>query len=450
PLSPAANRTPVRRFAGWNSDGKQLAYIAPDTLSLAGEEPWALLLLPDASARDKVFVAAGDGKGPGEPVFSGMRVTFPQWSPKEEKLSLWVTFMPSYRSVVSHLLGWGLRPGDPAAVFDLKSRQLGWMPVNAQEKVQVGHYYLLKRDYAQAERWYQEAERELPPAGPVEVGDVLGYVRALQGPRDFSLFHYHCLTKLGRPAEARAMLSQFRRFFLPTLVDSTKGQASAFTVTINDKTLERHLRDLQDPHNLVGRLLQDLYAAEVFLSVDAAKDAEAFFGAAAEHQEDGSAARLSRSIVLGQILLLEKKHREYADLSTKTIGPLLIEMLKPVPAEGQRDFLDPTSLSEFIGGFALLPMGAAEFLSWLPEEQRREMLTRWRKLQANANSRSRPLVDLVLHGLCKSLGREEEGQEAAARLKERRAENAAYLPNDGEIGTAIVTLHAQMRELLQR
>src|SRR5262249_41642390 len=154
---------------------------------------WALLLLPETSARDKVYVAAGDGMEPGRPVFSGMRVTFPQWSPHEDKLSLWVTFLPAYRSVVSHLLGWGLRPGDPAVGFDLKTGQLGWLPVNAQEKIQIGHYYLLKRDYAQAWCRYQEAERELPLPAPVAARDFMDYLRALQGPRDFSFFQYHCL-----------------------------------------------------------------------------------------------------------------------------------------------------------------------------------------------------------------------------------------------------------------
>jgi hypothetical protein len=67
------------------------------------------------------MVADGAGREPGSEVFSGMRVTFPQWSPTEDKLSLWVTFNPPHRSFVSMLLGWGLRPGDPAAVFDLKT-----------------------------------------------------------------------------------------------------------------------------------------------------------------------------------------------------------------------------------------------------------------------------------------------------------------------------------------
>src|SRR5262249_27086496 len=148
------------------------------------------------TARDRVYLAPGTGNEPGQAVFSGMRVTFPLWSPNEDKLSLWVTYMPTYRSVVSQLVGWGLRPGDPAAVFHPKSGKLDWMPVNGHEKVQVGNYFLLKQNYAEAWRWYQEAERALPRPAPLQVSNFADLGRALQGPRDFGVFEYHCLTKL--------------------------------------------------------------------------------------------------------------------------------------------------------------------------------------------------------------------------------------------------------------
>jgi Tol biopolymer transport system component len=436
PLSPAVNRLPVRRFVGWSGNGEQLAYVVPDGLPLASEEPWALLLIPDAKARDKVYVAAGEGTDAGRPVFSGMRVTFPQWSPREDKLSLWVTFTPAYRSVVSHLLGWGLRPGDPAAVFDLKTGQLAWLPVSAQEKVQVGHYYLLKRDYAQAWDWYQKAERELPRPAPPEVRDFMESLRALQGPRDFSIFQYHCLTKLGRADEARAKLDQFRKCFLPRLAEPAKGQ-----------TLEQRLQEMLNPSTLVGSLLQDLYVAEVFLSLDAPQDGEAFFRTALG-QAETDATRLSRAIVLGQMLLLEKKYREYTELTTETIAPLLTTVLRPVPAGRQRDFLDPATLAEYVGGLAVLPLGASEFLSRLPDKQLQDMKPRWEKLQAKANDGNRSQFDVVLHGLYQALGREKERQEVAARLKNRPA--GSLLPVDSEVGKGIVTLHKQMRDLLQR
>jgi hypothetical protein len=445
PLSPAVNRVPVRRFAGWSADGERLAYVVPDRLPPTGDVSWALLLLPDPSARDQVYVAAGEGTDPGRPVFSGMRVTFPQWSPHEDKLSLWVTFMPAYRSLVSQLLGWGLRPGDPAAVFDVKTGQLGWLPVNAQEKVQVGHYYLLKRDYAQAWRWYEEAERELPPPAPVAVRDFLDYLRAIPGPRDFSIFQYHCLTKLGRTEEARGKLEHFRRHFLPRFVEPANSPAGAGGVQDGKSTLQ-HLQELLVPSTLLGSLLQDLYVAEVFLSLDAIADGEAFFRTALG-QGDTDAARLGRAIVLGQILLLERKYGEYANLATETIGPLLTRVLKPVPADGRRDLLDTTSLTRLAAGFALLPLGVSEFLSRLPDKQLQSLRPRWEKQQASANDESRAFHDLVLRGLYQAIGQEKERQEAAARLKSRPA---PALDVVADLDKRIIEIDTELRGRSQR
>src|SRR5262249_54211950 len=150
---------------------------------------------------------------------------------------------------------------------------------------------------------YEEAERELPPPAPVTVRDFMDYFRALQGPRDFSFFQYHCLTKLGRTDEARAKLVQFRQLFLPRFPAPANGQAPSAALTTDGKTLEQQLQELLDPGNLVGALLQDLYVVEVFLSVDAPRDAETFLRSV-QAQADTDAARLSRAIALGQILLL--------------------------------------------------------------------------------------------------------------------------------------------------
>jgi hypothetical protein len=151
----------------------------------------------------------------------------------------------------------------------------------------------------------------------------------------------------------------------------------------------------------------------------------------------------------GWEILLEKKHREYADLSTRMIGPLLTELVTRAPASGPRDFLDPTALTELISGLALAPLGAAEFLSQLPEKQRQDMLTRWEKLRAKASGGSRTLVDFVLCGLYKSLGREKERKEASARLK-NQAPGSVVVPMDDDIGKAIVTMHTEMQDLPQR
>ena len=52
-------------------------------------------------------------------------------------------------------------------------------------------------------------------------------------------------------------------------------------------------------------------------------------------------------------------------------------------------------------------------------------------------------------GLYRVLGQEKEQRAAAARLKYRPA-GSVDLPAEGEMGKAIVTLHKQMQDLLQR
>jgi hypothetical protein len=431
PLSPPINHAPVRRFAGWSADGDWLAYVVPDDLPSAGGDEWALLLLSDPRARDKVMLAAGDGSEPGRPVFSGMRVTFPQWSPSEDKLSLWVTFTPAYRSILSQLLGWGLRPGDPAAVFDVKTGQINWLPVNADERVQIGHYELLKRDYAATWRRYADAERELPKPAPVVVRDFMAYLRALQGPRDYSVFEYHCLSKLGRADEARAKLEQFRRVFLPRFADAARGQAAAAA-----NSPEIQLQELLDPNRLLGALVQDLYVAEVFLSLDAAADAEVFFRAALG-QAETDATRLSRAIVLGQILLLERKHEEYAELTTETVAPLIATCVEQQP---RGDLLNGSGLISTVGELAVLPLGAARFHTPLSDDEINGLRTRWQTFTADTHQNFRPLFELVSRGLERT---------AATRGKIQRGGNADLSEHD-EAADRITALRAQMQGLLQR
>jgi hypothetical protein len=282
----------------------------------------------------------------------------------------------------------------------------------------------------------------------MEARGFMDDLRALQGPRDFRFFQYYCLTKLGRAEEARAKLDQFRRLFIPKFVEPKDGQAAPAAAAVNGKTLERHLEDMLDPSTFVGALLQDLYVAEVFLSLDAAQDGEGFFRTTLG-KADTDAVRLSRAIVLGQILLLQKKHGDYGDLATETIAPLWTKLLKPAPPGGRGDFLDTTFLTEFVGQLALAPLAASEFLSRLPDKQVKELRLRWEKLQAKANDSSGPLIDFVLHGLYNALGQEKERKAVAARLANRPVANDV-LAGDGEVGKRIVALHAQMQGLIQR
>src|SRR5206468_2236065 len=121
-IADVATSQPIRKFAGFDATGRRLAYVAATPMNPPLTSPWwALLLLPDPLARDSVWIADADAIGPGSEVFSGTRVTFPLWSPSEERLSLWLTFTPQYRSLLSIFRRWGLWPGDPAATIDVRS-----------------------------------------------------------------------------------------------------------------------------------------------------------------------------------------------------------------------------------------------------------------------------------------------------------------------------------------
>jgi hypothetical protein len=381
--------------------------------------------VPDA--RDAVIVADGSGREPGREVFSGMRVTFPQWSPTDGKLSVWFTFTPSYRCSVSWLLerqsavrdAWGLRPGDPAAVFDPQTGAVTWLAINAHEKAQVGHYYLLRRDYTRARQWYGEAEREWP-AGELGRED-------LSAAREMALFQYYCLTKLGQPGEARARLEAFRHAYGPEL----PAQLMPFSAT-------QETRSGGEVPPLFQDLLRDLYAAEVFLSLDAAVDGREFFRTALA-AADTDAARLGSAVVMSQLLLLEKKEREYAALVTDTILPLLLKAW-PSAAGPRPDGLDFRTFLLW----DLLPLYAPEFLARLPERQLREATPRWQALRTGAgDDETRLLIDLFLEAAQRRLGREAERLEVVGRIAGNPA-RAKLLPAGGvpELLRQVRTLHA--------
>ncbi len=426
-MSGPINRKPVRRFAGWSASGEHLGYVVADPPPLGDADGWALLLLPSRNARDAVYIGPGGGGDPGREVFAGLRVTFPHWSPTESKLTLWLTFSPAYRSWLSMLLGTGLRRGDPAAILDARTGALGWMAVNAVEKVQVGHYHLMKRDYPEAWRWYQEAERDLPPGGPLSLQQFSHDLRNLIARRGFAFFQYHCLWKLNRHEEAQGKLRQFNDAFLPT-PDDLLGPRILQAVN----GLEGRLREALQPGSVLGLLLKDLYAAEAFLSLDAVEDGEAYFRqAVADSSTD--AARLSSSLVLGQMLLLQKKHRDFADLATEVIFPLRFKLWKPEnPNPGQaRDLFDLQPIFDLVCTAGLLPVYSPEFLALLSEEHVRSLTPQWEKWRAAlAHEQARLEAELFLYAACGRLGRMQEQAEAERRLRDHPAGQRLH---DGDV-----------------
>jgi hypothetical protein len=362
-----------------------------------------------------------------------MRVTFPHWSPDEEKLSVWFTFSPTFRSYLSvvvdslsrGILHPSLRRGDPAAVFDVKTGKIGWMTVSPQEKVQVAHYHLLKRDYAEAWRWYAEAERELQPPQPAREVSAQEALGTLLAPDGTAFFQSYCLTKLDRPDEAQKKREQFEKDFLARAAGSKELEGLLQTL-LSQGGQPLKLEDVLSRRHLLGSLLRDLYIAEVFLSLDASEDGEAFFRQSLENAATDS-ARLSSAIVLSQFLLLHKKHADYADLTADRLAPLLARLHAAAPpGSGPADWND--LLVTGLGGLALAPTLRADFLAGLPEEQVRKLIPRWRALEAQVKDDTGwHAIDLFLHAAFGRLGLEQAKQAVARRFTQEHHGSADLL-----------------------
>jgi hypothetical protein len=305
------------------------------------------------------------------------------------------------------------------------------MAVNGHEKAQIGHYHLLKREYAAALARYQEAEREMPlPRRPT----LEEFARNLQSPRDIALFEYHCLKKLGRDDEANAKLDLFLRTFLPEL-------------TADERI--RGLEWLRERGELWLFLVREFYAAEVFLSLDAAEDARPYFEAILKSAKT-DAERLGAALALGQILLLTDKHQEYAELTTATVIPLLVKMTKAEPAEGKgADLLgDANTELLLLATLALAPLESPEFLIGLPEDQLAAWLPRWTTLREQAaHDATRFELDLMLYAGNDRLGREGERAAIWQRI-DKNPLRGERLPKEG-YGDPTLELRRGFKEMSQ-
>jgi hypothetical protein len=401
----------VVRFAGWDHAGKRLAYVVAEPI--ANDSPWTTLLFPEPGARNAVYLADGDGTQPGKVVFSGLRVTFPKWSPTEDKLSLWLTFTPTHPSLVSKMFGPGMPIGDPAATLDVTTGQITWMATNAFEKAQIGHYHLIRKEYDQAWQWYTDAERELKP-------DDKDKAQAFLHSRDFSFFEYFCLTKLGRDAEAREELELFKRLFTPPPADK-----DAKKIDPNGKSLQALI---QEGNPALASLLRNLYAAEALLSLGAVQEVQAFLE---KEMKDSPVLgeQLSAAIVLSQIHLLQKQHVAYARLATDVLLPYALKNWKP-NTNGQIDWFgqDESGLVSFTV-LALAPLTALDFVKTLPVEEVRKLQPRWTEMRAGVKEDAPQLgLDLVLRAAHDRLGQDKEKKEAAERIEKNPARAQLLTP----------------------
>jgi hypothetical protein len=443
---PISAQRPVRRFVGWDASGHSIAYITADDVPFTDDENWALLLTADPKSRDAVFVAASDATSPPREVFSGLRVTFPRWSPGEAKLSLWFTFSPSHRSWLSRWLGWGLLPGDPAAIFDVGTGRIDWMAVNPWEEWQIGHYYLLKRDYAEARcRYERPAEAANASSQPATATDFLA---RLQSPREIGPFEYVCLRKLGSDEEATERLADFRRRFPPATPQVSTGGETAERQQGGTRPIEVQLQELFAADGLTVALLQDLYIAEACLSVDAPEEAEFLFRRRmAEDQAD--AARLGAAIVLGQILLLQQRHDEYLDLAVDTLIPLIQRSWRSGPATSTTwPTFDAQGVLVLAAGLTLLPLASNEFLAEIDDARATRLAESLERLRPEASDdQARGGIDVALSSAYERLNDVERASAAKSRINGNPAV-AGWGPT-GDFSDQIAALRRELRQWSQ-
>lgn len=413
----------IRKFAGFDATGKQLAYVvAGPTVQPPETKQWAVLLIRNPLAWDRVRIAAADGTAVGADVFSGLRVTFPLWSPTEEKLSLWLTFTPRYLSLLSTFLQAGLRPGDPAATIDTKTGAISWMAVTPQEELQVGHYHLLQKDPAAAWIWYEKARQQMPAAKPP--ANWQEFARQVGSPENSQPFEALCLKRLGRDAEAAAKWDEFDKNFFPAPPAPRKP---GDPIPADDRAAEAASTDLLtqmfgQQTELVKPLIHDLYLAEVFLSVDSLEDGLAHFSQAPAAAETDSVA-FSRAVVLAQLMLIGNDHEGYLKHSTEVLAPLALKLWqadKPdQPAEINNGLL------QFVAGLCLAPLFRTEFISQLPKEAVERHRAAWKEHAAKHESGPPALaINLVLRAIAASLNDAAETKLADERI----AKNPAAQP----------------------
>ena len=438
-LSEPIGHRPVRRFAGFNKAGSRLAYIVPDESDLpAVSQQWALLMLPDRLARDAVIVAEADETASESEVFHGMRVTFPVWSPQENRLSLWITFVPRYRSLMSILRRWGLWPGDPAATLDLDTGAVSWMAVTPAEELQVGHYYLLKKDYARAWESYERANQKLPQRKPPR--DLQEFVETIGAPERSQLFEYHCLKQLGRGDAATAKLLEFEQTFFPAKPAAGDQQA---------QMLDDMLRQFGPQAELLKRVLHDFYVAEVFLSVDAADAGIALLREQLQSDDDRT-VRLCRALALTQLLLVAGKRDEYLSLCTDQVLPLALETWA---ADGGANAAGPNSAGignqvlRVVGGLSLAPLFRADFLAGVSDHALRDAVATCEARRPKVDQGDHVLaIDLLLRAAHLALG----DNNAAHQIETRLESNPALKGSLGAkpIDEAVLELFSGMNALL--
>jgi hypothetical protein len=395
----------VLAFAGWDASGRRMAYVATEPLPYRAGAVWATLFVPNPQARTAVRVADADGADQ-RTMIGGLRATFLHWSSTGSRLSVWLTVEPPYRLADGRV---GMRPGDPAAMIDVDTGKLEWLPVNGTEHAQIGHVELRAGRLDAALRRFDDAVAALPA----------------EGKADWMLFRAVALQKAGRGDDARAA---WARFEPPPARDRAGGQAPDRLLRAADPQWPLIEADAVRPRHR--------FAAEAFVSLEMIDDGIEFLRR--ELRDAGSdAERLSAAVALCQMLLLADRKGEYAECVADHLLPLAGRVFAtPPPNPGATQAV----------AWTLMPLAVGEFTAALSEETVRRVgasVAAWTGAGTEA--------DLTRQLVLRACGRRLKDGAAVASANERLANHPsqAWKPAEGREVDAELLLQFRIAFLLQ-
>lgn len=382
----------VHQFAGWNTSGDAFAIVSP-TNRKKGPDNWAFAMVPASPGREALVVSGSDGE---REVFSGMRVTFPNWSPDGKQISFWTTFTPLRQSWQTLAGGDGLHQGDPAATINVATKEIHWMPVSAIEKLQIGHYYLLKGNNAEALKWYDEAEPDLPAITDSNRSHL----------SSAPLYRSICLNRMERRSEAKAAFDKF----------------IALTTTPAEPGVQPDQADID-----AAAMNRYMFLLEIYLSVDGLDECKQLLQTQMADSESTPAQQLAKQIALSQVLLLQDNRSAYLQLVTDKLLPSAIQVVGSTKHSiSQLMFDAPMLLGTQL---SLLPLLSGEFLNELDLADLEQAIAKFENLRTEENS---PLTSLVLDKLLATAHQATENPNAEATAKARVFKNELSSQLDDE------------------
>lgn len=431
----------VRSFAGFSSNGSWVAYTRAEQLASTKSTD---LFTPIAESRDELLFSRIDTTASPADVSAGqasidsMRLTFPHWSPKEAKLSAWATFSPTHRSQLSRLIPWTLAAGDPAIVLDAETGKVTWMPINPTEEAQVGHYYLLQHEQAQAWKWYEKSIGDRPPMPPIKLSSLQLLGNQMQMIQDSTFFEFICLRRLGKHEAATERLTRFHKHFVLDHDDLVQFASPASAGDAASAAQEEAAGKLTSRISKSAlAVLKASFITEVYLSLDAAEEGVEFFTDQAKASLTPWEA-LANRLCLSHLILASGQADAYAEFVLTQLVPAYDAVNQP----GNRPTsLNSSSLADTWPSLeqafartatasAMLPLLSEELTARLAPENHGQLVARLEALVAGSTDQMRTrFLTRVLASVCANqVEQQTDGTgETLDPLSPEAAQQAAWL-----------------------